>query len=78
MTSPKRVSVRAVSAAARLGLALLAGAALILVQAGCRSDSLLSVSPTHLPSELRLRAEQRALEDAVAADGFPDANEEGL
>ena len=57
-----------------------AAVALLLLAScgGCTSTSTASVSPLRLSSELKLMAERNEMREAVEADPFPEAGEDGI
>lgn len=61
-----------------MNMRLVLSLSLLLVVAGCTSGGLSAVSPGRISSELELMAERHEIEEAVAADGFPDAGDDGL
>lgn len=66
-------------AAGRQGAGVAAVLTLALASfSGCTSSSLSDFSPGRLYSELELIAERRALQEAVEADQFPEADDDGL
>lgn len=61
-----------------MNMRLVFSLSLLSVVAGCTSGGLSAVSPARITSELELMAERQEIEEAVAADAFPDADDDGL